>query len=344
MKRFDFIVGNPPYQEQGNNNKLYPSFYLESQKVSECVEMIFPIAWQEPKNTNGLQKMNKAEVKQDNQIILIDNRHNVFNGVSGAEWTNIILWKNGYDNGLDGKQKIFIEGKDQRIIMLLTNNKDIKKPNELVRLAEIVMSQDEFVSMKENISPRKPYGLATDIADNEVKYGLAPMQKQREKDTDLLLICKKGVIRYMPFNYQLPRETTAKNKYKVFLPNAWGNMSKGYIGGAYADIIISNPKEICSETYLETCGFDTFDEAKKCAKYLMTRFCRALLYINKFSLLCSTSWGAVPQQDYHEEWWSKSIAEIDKELMKKYNVPQDIRDFVFANIQQRTEENIINYR
>ena len=61
--KFDVIIGNPPYQEMGNNKKLYPLFYVNALSMGECVEMIFPTAWQEPKNTNGLQLTNTKEIK-----------------------------------------------------------------------------------------------------------------------------------------------------------------------------------------------------------------------------------------------------------------------------------------
>lgn len=56
----------------------------------------------------------------------------------------------------------------------------------------------------------------------------------------------------------------------------------------------------------------------------------------------TTAWGDVPSQDYFEDWWSKSIAEIDECLFKKYNVPSDIAEFVRKNIQTKDESNIVN--
>ena len=76
----------------------------------------------------------------------------------------------------------------------------------------------------------------------------------------------------------------------------------------------------------------------------MTKFARALLFINKFSQQSTTAWHSVAVQDFSESWWSKSISEIDEELFNKYNVPQNIRDFVKKNIQTKTFANIINYK
>lgn len=149
--------------------------------------------------------------------------------------------------------------------------------------------------------------------------------------------------RFIPRDYPLPKRTNAIDKYKVFVPYAWGNMSAtAGLGGAFADIIVAKPYEICTETYLESGCFESLDKAQKHAKYLMTKFARAMLFVNKTSQHSTTAWGDVPSQDYFEDWWSKSIAEIDECLFKKYNVPSDIAEFVRKNIQTKDESNIVN--
>jgi long-subunit acyl-CoA synthetase (AMP-forming) len=40
---------------------------------------------------------------------------------------------------------------------------------------------------------------------------------------------------------------------------------------------------------------------------------------------------------------NKSIAEIDDYLFDKYNIPENVREFVKKNIQTRTEANILNF-
>ena len=83
-------------------------------------------------------------------------------------------------------------------------------------------------------------------------------------------------------DYDFPIKSPALNKYKVLVPYAWGNMyEKHYLCGTFADIIIASPNEACTETYLESGCFDDYKTAKKHAKYLMTKFARALLYVNK---------------------------------------------------------------
>lgn len=116
-----------------------------------------------------------------------------------------------------------------------------------------------------------------------------------------------------------------------------------FLGGAFANIIIGKPYEIVTESYLESMNFETYDFAEKHAKYLMTKFLRALLYLNKNSRHSTTSWQAIPIQDFSEEWWDESIEVINEKLFEKYNIPLKIREFVNKNFQPKNEDSIINF-
>jgi hypothetical protein len=77
----------------------------------------------------------------------------------------------------------------------------------------------------------------------------------------------------------------------------------------------------------------------------MTKFYRALLYLNKFSILNSReTYKSIPIQDFTESWWDESIEQLEYRLFDKYKVPKDIQDFVLKSIQKKTEDNIINYK
>lgn len=209
-------------------------------------------------------------------------------------------------------------------------------------MLECVKKSGSYISLQKYTSVRKPYGLSTDVFGNFEKYHIPSMSEERISNTDIKVIGLKQV-RYIPRDYPLPKRTSALDKYKVFVPYAWGNMSPtAGLGGAFADIIIAKPYEICTETYLESGCFDSLDKAQKHAKYLMTKFARAMLFVNKTSQHSTTAWGDVPVQDYTEYWWNKSIADIDEHLFAKYNVPADIAEFVRRNIQTKDESNIIN--
>lgn len=341
--KFTAVVGNPPYQGE-NHQQIYPSFYLQARMIGEYVTLIFPVGWQGPKTANNLGKLNKLEIKRDPQIMFINNVHNVFPGIAGAEWTNIILWKKDLDNGYDGKQKVLTNGRDEKIIDLRINKDNADKPKEIKGLVNLVVNRSDFIPVQQITSVRKPYGLSTDVIKNPAKYGLPEIHMDRKGKDDIKLYGIFGKVYWLEKKYPLPRKTSAFDKFKVFVPYAWGNMSEGSgLGGAYSDIIVACPYEVVTETYQEQGPYNTLQEAKFHAKYIMTKFARALLYLNKHSQHSTTSWGAIPVQDFHEDWWDKSIQDIDEELMKKYEVPQEIKNFVFANFQTKSVVNIINY-
>ncbi len=335
--KFDAVIGNPPYQN--GNQQIYVYFYLSAINISnKYVSLIFPMSWQQPKTANGLDKLNKEEIKADKQIVYIDNRHNVFEGITGAEWTNIILWCKNYDNNLDGLQKVYTNGTDPEVKKLVWDLNEIEKPKQLTDAFKCVVDYGNFTSIQTITSSRRPYGLDADIGD---KNDLSKVQINID---DISIYAKNKLIFYVAKDYPLPRKSIRFDKYKIFVAKAWGNMSDGYLGGAYSDIIIAPPNSVCTETYLESGCFDTYEQAKKHAKYLMTRFVRGLFYLNKFSQNSTRSWGAIPVQDYTESWWNKTIKEIDDELMKKYRIPDDVKNYIYTNIQEKTEANIINFK
>lgn len=340
--KFDVVVGNPPYQSE-TKKLLYPDFYLLGRKLGNTVNMIFPTGWQEPKNNNGLEKLNKKEIKTDPQIIQIDNLHNAFPGVQGVEWTNIIFWKYGFNNELNGLQKIFTNGENVEKKKLLINKDEIEKPTEIIELGKILMETPGFESIKSIITTRKPYGLATDAFEKYEKYGLPKMQEERIKNDDIKIYNKINHIVYVPKNYPFPKKSDNLEKYKILVPDAWGNLSNTGLGGAYADIIIASPHEAALGRYVESGSFNDINDAKKHAKYLLTKFYRAALFLNKHAIINSTAYGAVPLQHYKEDWWNSSIKEINDMLFKKYHIPENIKIYVEDNIQTKIESNIINF-
>lgn len=338
--KFDVIIGNPPYQGDGKQ-QIYTDFYIQSIKIAKQVCLIFPTGWQEPKNANSLNKLNNEGVKRDKQIVQINNIQNAFPGVPGAEWTNIIHWEKGYDNGLDGRQLVLLEGENPEIQLLPITKGDIEKPDYIERLYELVSNNPDFKKISEKISALKPYGLRTDILKDPKKYGLPPLNDDKTSDDDVRILTKDG-IKFVPKAYPFPQIGKGFHKYKVFVPYAWGNWDeKVGLGGAFSDIVVAKPQDACIETYLECGAYETEQEAMYLAKYFMTQFARALLYVNKFSQHSTTAFGAIPQQDFSEDWWDLSIAKINEKLFDKYEIPTNVRESVKANLQLKDESNII---
>ena len=335
--KFDVVIGNPPYQE--GNYQIYTDFYVNAIKQANYVCLIFPTGWQQFKTANGLKKMNDIKIKRDNQIVHIDNRQNVFEGVAGAEWTNIILWKRFYNNGLNGKQRILLEGEYQGEVLLPTSKSDIEKPEEIFSIADKVGA---FMSEKISSigSASKPYGFRADPIDNPQKYNLT-LSDSRTSHYNVRLFGNKSRKRTHTFieRSKLVKESEMLESFKIFVPKAWGNMDerKGYLGGAFSEILVAKPFDACSEMYIEFGPFNNIDEAKNAKKYFYTKFFRAVFYKDKTSQnTARDTYRSVPLQNFTNNSdidWSQPLAQIDQQLYKKYGLSEKEIAFIEEKVR-----------
>ena len=335
--KFDVIIGNPPYQE--GNYQIYTDFYLEARAAANNVCYIFPTGWQQYKTSNGLGKMNKEEIKLDPQIIKIINMQDAFPGVAGAEWTNIILWKKGYDNKLQGKQRIYTNDKEE-IVRLSISKDDVEKPKEILSIVDKVnlLGEPKILSIG---SARKPYGFEADPIDNPAKYGLTIFREYDENHRARLFANekRKRTTVYIEES-KIPKISSLFDSYKIFVPKAWGNMDEkdGFLGGSYSKIEVAEPKDCCSEMYIEFGPFKSKDEAINAKKYFYTKLFRTVFYKDKISQNTAIqTYKSVPIQNFTNNSdinWTKSITDIDKQLYKKYGLSDKEISFIEEKVKE----------
>ena len=122
--------------------------------------------------------------------------------------------------------------------------------------------------------------------------------------------------------------------YKVFIPAANGS---GAIGEVFATPLVGSPLVGSTDTFLSIGNFDTCDEAENCLKYVKTKFARAMLGVLKVTQHNpAPKWRFVPLQDFTSASdidWSQSIADIDKQLYKKYGLNEDEIAFIEEKVK-----------
>ena len=113
-------------------------------------------------------------------------------------------------------------------------------------------------------------------------------------------------------------------KWKVILPKSNGS---GAIGE-----VLSTPLIGYTQSFISIGAFDIREEAQAALKYVKSKFMRTMLGILKVTQDNNTDvWEYVPLQDFtsHSDIdWSQSIADIDKQLYRKYKLDEDEIAFI----------------
>lgn len=95
-----------------------------------------------------------------------------------------------------------------------------------------------------------------------------------------------------------------------------------------------------TQTFISFGSFESESIADHAMKYIKTKFCRTLLGVLKVTQNGKKPvWECVPLQDFTDNSdidWSKSTAEIDKQLYKKYGLSQEEINFIEKNVKEMT--------
>lgn len=143
---------------------------------------------------------------------------------------------------------------------------------------------------------------------------------------------KKREFRWIRSDYV--SGTEALGTYKVAVAAANGS---GHFGEALSSPLVLEPDVAVTQTFLTIGSFGEVAAANACLKYIKTKFARTLLGVLKITQHNPAKvWKHVPAQDFSSTSdidWTKSVAEIDRQLYAKYELtPEDI-DFIETQIK-----------
>ena len=173
------------------------------------------------------------------------------------------------------------------------------------------------------------------MSSNVLSFDCFNSEKQSSSDIQIYGIYeKKRKTRFIDSQY-VDLSDDNIHKYKIVMPKADGN-------GAFGSIItmpeVLPPASGFTHTFLGFGGFETRSEADAVLKYIKTKFARALLGVLKVTQdLNADKWKYVPLQNFTENSdidWSKSIAEIDQQLYKKYSLTPDEIKFIETHVKE----------
>lgn len=337
--KFDFVIGNPPYQEDNDNNNrqkpVYNLFMEEAFKVSDVVELITPArflfdAGQTPK------AWNKKMLNDKNFTVLLYEQ----NGASIFPNTEI---KGGVAITLRNKNREYGEIGVFTAIPIL---------NYIIKKVSIQMNN----TLSECAFPKSQYGFSEEIyiENPELKqrltkgneyiidaniFGKMPeifSDKPSNEGSYILIFGRQNnqrIGKYIKSKYI--KNSKGVDKYKVFVTGANGS---GKFGETLSSPFIGKPQEVGTQTYMSFGFFDTAFEANSCLNYIKTKFARCMLGVLKVTQNNPRDvWRYIPLQDFTSDSdidWSKSIAEIDQQLYKKYDLTPDEIKFIETHVKE----------
>ena len=343
--KFDFVIGNPPYQDStlGDNDgyapPVYHKFMDESFKISDRVELITPArflfnAGSTPKDWN--KKMLSDEhfkvIKYIQKSCLIFPNTDIKGGVC-------ITYRDVNKNF--GKVGIFTSREELLQLAHKVTKSNFKSLSDIVYSAESVSFTEqmhkEHPEIEENhlLSKGHRYDLKSNVLEklnNIVFFDKRPNDNQEY----VQIYGRKNNERvYMWINSKYIKRNINFDKWKVFLPAANGS---GAIGEVLSTPLVGTPLVGHTQTFLTIGCFDNKLEAENCLKYIKSKFARTMLGVLKITQANKKpTWAYVPLQDFTDKSdidWTKSIHEIDLQLYKKYNLTDDEIKFIETNVEE----------
>lgn len=337
--KFDFVIGNPPYQDEnvGENNQAKPVYnlFMDSvYSVGEIVELITPArflnqAGATPKDWNKkMLNSNKLKV-----LFYSEDSSKIFNGVDIKGGVVVTFFDNKANYEPIG---VFIKNEDLRGIFSKIKKYLDKNIGDLVHSPDAYRFTGEMFSENPQLIGRTDKAHAKAVASSVFeRYPEIFIEDKREGYVKV--VGRKSGERkalYVKENYL--NDPGNLHTWKVLVAGAIGT---GTFGETLSDFIVMEPESAHTQTFVSMGEFETQYEANACYKYLKTKFARALLGIMKTTQNNQSRvvWSKIPIQDFSNVSdidWSTSIAEIDKQLYKKYNLSNEEINFIETKVKE----------
>ena len=339
--KFNAVVGNPPYQEEGISTRkapIYHLFYDLSFSLSDIVTLITPGRFLFHAGQTPAEWMDR--ILADRHLKVVDyfqKSTDVFPTVDIKGGVVVTLRDARQDTGGIGFFSPFPELVS--ILHKVSSHEDFKRGE----FAAMVSSQglykfsDEAFASYPKIFLVQGKGTAAKITSNSLEnlpeIFLAEEPKIKDDYVQIIGLYKgKRVVRWI--KRSLMQSVDTLDSYKVLVPEANGTGAIGEVLSTpiIGTPIIGTPIMAHTDTFLSIGNFADAEAAGNCLRYVRTRFARTMLGTLKATQHNPRdTWTNVPLQDFTPSSdidWSKSIPEIDRQLYAKYHLTDDEIAFI----------------
>ncbi len=331
--KFDFVIGNPPYQEDTNGagrqaRPVYPLFMDTAINLQpQAIVMITPSRWFT--GGMGLDDYRKRMLASKNIRKIIDytNAKDCFPNISISGGVSIVVWTKSDNESCEFTN--ITNGNVSSMARKLDEFDTFIRYNSAVSLVHKVQAHcDSFLDSI--ASSLMPYGLNTNV------------RGQKEPADGLLKLYSSNDTTYIPKN-MITKGNDTVNTYRVMISKTSAEHAgepgrDGRFRVIPSSMRVISPNEVCTHSYFVIGNWNNKTEAENCVKYMKTQFVRSLM------LVCISGFGLskitlpfVPLQDFtptSDIDWSKPVADIDQQLYKKYGLTPDEIKFIETHVKE----------
>ena len=323
---FNAIVGNPPYQVMDGGagvsaKPVYNTFVDVSKNINPLyISMIMPSRWFA--GGKGLDSFRESMLsdKRISNITDFVNAKDCFPKASIGGGVNYILWDK-FHNG-DCKITTIQNGTRDVVVRSLSQFAVFIRYNQAVHILNKMQSDKSFSIL---VNSRNPFGLSSNT---------------RGSDVGKVKLVSSDGISYIPLTHEL-ESNPLTDTYKILLSKVTsehaGEPDKQGKFKILSRTEIIGPYTVCTDSYLILAANHSKEYVCNSYKYICTKFARFLLMLAVSSInLSQEKFQFVPMQDFTEGSdidWSKSVAEIDRQLYSKYGLTEEEIAFIESMIK-----------
>ena len=338
-KLFDFVIGNPPYQEDAKDTSdkpVYNTFMDAAYGVAEKVELITPArflfnAGKTPRVWNE-ERLADAHFKV---LEYVQDSSRVFSNTDIKGGVAVTYRDVSKDYGAIGTYSAFEELNSvlRKVTPKLTSG----------ILTDIMILQNRFdLDVLYSDYPEAKEQISSDGREKRIvtssfnKLNMFRESKPDEESIRVLGLSQPGnkrIYKWILRKYVLDNGNL--EKYKVVLPKSNGS---GAIGEVLSTPLVGEPLVGYTQSFIGIGAFNTEAEANACLKYVKSKFARAMLGLLKITQdNPPEKWKYVPLQDFTSTSdidWSKSVHEIDLQLYRKYGLDEKEIAFIESHVKE----------
>lgn len=349
--KFDFCIGNPPYNDDFENSgdngnfakPVYHQFMDAATNVAEKVELVHPARFLF--NAGSTPKEWNEKMLNDPHFKILDYHANAATVFPNTSINGGIV-VSYHDNTKEfASIKVFTKYAELNSILTKITTSSTFQSMESIVFTRTSYRMTEKMHMDHpdainKLSKGHAYDFASNIFDRlpEIFFNNAP----QDGNTYIKALGRKNNTRvYQYIRRDYLNTTVNTDKYKVVLAKADG--AAGQIGSPIparitGEAIILEPNVATTESFITIGAFNTQDEAEYAKKYVRTQFARTMLGVLKVTQeLGPQKWKYVPLQDFTSSSdidWSVPVKAIDQQLYKKYNLSDEEIRFIETHVKE----------